>query len=52
MSKTNKTTDKYSNLDAVLAAARRAAAHLVPTAEELARYAEQDRASELAAVSR
>ncbi|MFV8529411.1 hypothetical protein [Ralstonia pseudosolanacearum] len=43
MSKTNKTTDKYSNLDAVLAAARRAAAHLVPTAEELARLEKQDR---------
>ncbi|MFV8529450.1 hypothetical protein [Ralstonia pseudosolanacearum] len=49
MSKTNKTTDKYSNLYAVLAAARRAAAHLVPTAEELARLEKQDRETAQAA---
>lgn len=40
-------TDKFSNPDAVLAAQRRAAENLVPTAEELAQYAEQDKRSAL-----
>lgn len=40
-------TDKFSNTDAVLAAQRRAASNLVPTAEELAQYAEQDKHSAL-----
>ncbi|CAM8821724.1 hypothetical protein [Burkholderia pseudomallei] len=40
-------TEKFSNTDAVLAAQRRAAVNLVPTAEELAQYAEQDKRSAL-----
>lgn len=45
MSKTNPKIDvsKFSNMPAVKAAMKRAAAHLVPTADELARHAEQDR---------
>lgn len=40
-------TDKFSNTDVVLAAQRRAAANLVPTAEELVQYAAQDKRSAL-----
>ncbi|SMG28342.1 hypothetical protein [Paraburkholderia susongensis] len=45
MSNTNPKIDvsQFSNMPAVMAAAREAAKHLVPTAEEQAQYAEQDK---------